>query len=276
MPSGKTGNKIYVIGVICIGVVISVWLLERNPQTKAMEAVTEPVVSANSYRNIAKNDDWKSILQNVDSKIDTSLVVSSKVKEYEDSDTLTDQMSRDFLSQYLVAIKQNGGLSTNDASTIANNTLSLSEYTESIGAKYVIANLKITSKTDPATLRLYRNKLFNRVTYRTSQVKDDPLVIISNALTNEDEVEIAKLDYIIFQNKAFLKELLALEVPKTTVSLHLSLLNSSSNLLANLEAMRVVLLDPIKGLAGIGQYTQSVSDVNLSLQKLNRFFIDNL
>ena len=277
MPNDKNGNKIYVVLVICVGLVVSIWLLERNPVNKNLESEIK-TVSVNPYINIEKNDDWKKILTTIDNgATDTTLISkNNKSTQTEEDSTLTDQMSRDFLSQYLLAVKNNGGTTPNDALMIAKNTLLVPDYTESVGAKYISANLKITSKADPDTLRLYRNKLYKIIVDRTGKVKDDPIMIVVNSLSTEDEGGLAKLDYIILQNKGFLNDLLGMEVPKNIVELHLSLLNASSKLLANLESMRQTLFDPVRGLAGIGEYSQTILDINLSLDNFSKYFIQNL
>ena len=277
MPNDKNGNKIYVVLVICVGLVVSIWLLERNPVNKNLESEIK-TVSVNPYINIEKNDDWKKILTTIDNgATDTTLISkNNKSTQTEEDSTLTDQMSRDFLSQYLLAVKNNGGTTPNDALMIAKNTLLLPDYTESVGAKYISANLKITSKADPDTLRLYRNKLYKIIVDRTGKVKDDPIMIVVNSLSTEDEGGLAKLDYIILQNKGFLNDLLGMEVPKNIVELHLSLLNASSKLLANLEFMRKKVFDPVRGLAGIGEYSQTILDINLSLDNFSKYFIQNL
>lgn len=276
MQSQKNGNKIYVILVICIGVVISVWLLERNPQNKALNAETKPVVSVNSYRNIAKNDDWKSILQNVDSKTDTSLIVSKYNDNSLEDSTLTDQMSRDFLSQYLLAVKNNGSVDSLEAELIARNTIFMNDSTKIKGVKYLPSNLIIDKQYTQNSLRIYRNKLYQIINKRISRIKDDPLMIVISSLEKEDEKKLSKLDPIIMENKGLLNDLLSISVPEKAVSLHLSLLNSSSKLIANLEAMRSTLSDPVKGFVGMGEYAQTMIDLNNSLKNFTAFFTDNL
>lgn len=277
MPSIANRNKIYIVSVICFGFVVSIWLIQRTPIIKSSEKNLE-TVSVNQYRNIEKNDDWKKILVTVDSSAtDTSLVSRNNTASValEDS-TLTDQMSRDFLSQYLLAVKNNGAVSSGDAEIIAQNTLSLPEYTESSGAQYVSTNLKISTKTDNDTLRIYRNRLYKILKDRSSNIKDDPIVIVINSMTSEDDRDLAKLDYIINQSRGLLKDLLTLEVPRNTIQLHLSLVNSVSDVMANLESMRLVLGDPVRGLAGIGAYTQNIQEFQAVLEKINKYFALNL
>lgn len=277
MPSIANRNKIYIVSVICFGFVVSIWLIQRTPIIKSSEKNLE-TVSVNQYRNIEKNDDWKKILVTVDSSAtDTSLVSRNNTASValEDS-TLTDQMSRDFLSQYLLAVKNNGAVSSGDAEIIAQNTLSLPEYTESSGAQYVSTNLKISTKTDNDTLRIYRNRLYKILKDRSSNIKDDPIVIVINSVTSEDDRDLAKLDYIINQSRGLLKDLLTLEVPRNTIQLHLSLVNSVSDVMANLESMRLVLGDPVRGLAGIGAYTQNIQEFQAVLEKINKYFALNL
>jgi hypothetical protein len=277
MPTVENRNRIYVVLVICSAFVISIWLLQRTPNTKTAKNGLD-TLSANTYQDIERNDDWKKILVSVDNGVTDTSLISKKDSMFitkEDS-TLTDQMSRDFLAQYLLAVKNNGDVTSNEAEIIAQNTLALPEYTKSVGARYVSANLKIDSRVDIETLRIYRNRLYKILKDRSSQIKDDPIVIVINSLTSESDKDIAKLDYIISQNKGLLNDMLALQVPKNAVTIHLSLLNSASNVLANLEAMRLVLGDPVRGLAGIGEYSQNIMRLQDVLTKTTTYFTENL
>lgn len=278
MLNTQNKNRVYVVLFICIGVVISIWLIQSNTNLNSKKLSEESNVLSNPYRKIEKNEDWKKILVNVDnSAIDTTLISRNNTSaQVEDDSTLTDQMSRDFLAQYLLAIKNNGGVSSDDASAIAQNTLSLPEYTESVGATYISSNLKVSSKTDADTLRIYRNRLYKIVNDRSSQIKDDPIAIVLSSMNSENERDLAKLDYIIKQSKGFLQDLLALEVPKSAIQVHLALLNVGSDITANLEAMRSVLGDPVRGLAGISEYAQNVMELQKILQNISNFFAINL
>lgn len=277
MPAEKNRNKIYVVAVICIGLITSIWLIQRTPVSKSAVNENSGTVAVKPYVNVEKNDDWKKMLVSIDnSKIDTSLISKNNYSIPEEDSTLTDQMSRDFLSQYLLAVKNDENITSADANNIAQNTLSLPDYNTSVGAKYLPSNLKIINKTDSNTLRIYRNRLLEVIKNRTSKVKDNPIMIVTVALSTEDEKELSKLDYIIKENRGFVSDLLKIEVPINVVGLHISLLNASSNLLTNLESLRVILGDPVRGLTGIGQYSQSINDLNLSLENLSNYFTKNL
>lgn len=278
MDNVTNRNKIYTVLVICIGIIISVWLVKSSSNVKNYPQLTEKTVVTEPYRNIERSDDWKKILTAVDnSKIDTSLISQKDTSAVAEPDnTVTDQVSRDFLSQYLLAVKNKGGTTPEDAVTIAQNTISLSNFGQSGGAKYIASNLKINTSTDSSVLRSYRNKLQKIIFDRTTAVKDDPIRVVVTSLSTEDEQELKKLDGIIAQSKGFIDDLLKLETPKNAVALHLSLLNSASLLLSNLEAMREILNDPIRGLSGIGQYSQTLLQVNLAIENFSKYFIQNL
>lgn len=278
MENVQNKNRIYVVLFICIGIVISIWLVQSNTSINSKAESNGSDVLTNPYRNLERNDDWKKILVAVDnSAVDTTLISKNNTSiKTEDDSTLTDQMSRDFLAQYLLAVKNNGGVNYDDANIIAKNTLSLPEYTESVGATYISTNLKINNKTDIDTLRIYRNRLYKIVNDRSSQIKDDPIAIVLGSMTSENEKDLVKLDYTIKQSKGFLQDLLALEVPKSAIQIHLALLNTGSNITANLEAMRLVLGDPVRGLAGISEYAQNVVELQKVLQNISNFFAINL
>jgi hypothetical protein len=276
MPSETSRNKIYVVGVICLGVVISIWLLNKEEKSVNLNNDGQVQVSARAYETTEKNDDWKKLLVNVDSVTETSVLSKATNAGLDpEGTTITDQVGRDFLSQYMLAVKNNGGITTSDVNSITENTIAVAEY-NSTGAKYVSLNIKIINKNDSETLRIYRNKLYEIIKNRTSSIKDDPFSVIMNAMPTESEKELAKLNPIIIQNKAFIADLLKMEVPSSAATLHLSLLNASSNLLSNLEDMREIIRDPVRGLTGVGNYPQSITNLNLSLKNFTEFFIKNL
>jgi hypothetical protein len=56
---------------------------------------------------------------------------------------------------------------------------------------------------------------------------------------------------------------------KAAASLHLYLLNTSSKILSNLEAIRVAVSDPVKIFTVIGDYSQNMSEFGKTVTSLN-------
>jgi hypothetical protein len=272
MPSNKT---LFVL-IICFGIVTSVYLLARNSKSVPFLTQNTNSISTNPYINLSENinSDWQKILVNVDSSKSTTTILTMDNSSLLDETTLTAQMSRDFLSQYLLAIKK-GSVTPEESAKIAEITLSTPGYTNLVGVKYVSTNLHVTTKSDSFSLQIYKNAVNQVLKDKSSQLKEDPASIFQDAINSASENKLKKLDPIILLNKGFLNDLLNIEVPQKAVGVHLALLNASSNILSDLEAMRVVFTDPVRSLSAIGQYNRHRLDLKIALENINKFFLQN-
>src|SRR3989344_7483802 len=153
MPS----NKILTVIIICFGVVTSIYLFQKTSDApvKNNPTITENIdaVPVNSLDN-NQGDDWKKILVSVDSKNQTTSVLTNP--EVFDGTTLTAQMSKDFFSQYLLAKQGGKALTTNDINQITNNVMSNPQYSKENGPVYIASNLHVTAKTDLETIKKYK------------------------------------------------------------------------------------------------------------------------
>ena len=269
MPS----RKIISVLILCIGVILSVWLFTNKPQTKAV-TTDEDAVPAVAAINIEGkvNEDWKKMLTSVDPKNSKVVDLTKNQTSTEDDTTLTDQMSRDFMAQYLLAVKNGTDLTPEVADTIAKNTLSLPEYSKK-SVVYIKSNLKVTPRNDKETWVKYQGKINQALMPLYFEVKDDPLRIFSSAVSREDEAELKKLDPIILSNKSVIKYLLEIEVPESAIQVHLELLNASASILSDLESMRVAIGDPVRGLPALGYYSEDAQKFAVALSNMNVFLL---
>jgi hypothetical protein len=272
MPNRKT---LFVL-IVCFGIVTSVYLLTKNSKNIPTLIKNTVGVSTNPYINLDKNanSDWKKILVDIDPNKNVTTILAGSNSNGSDETTLTAQMSRDFLSQYLLAVK-NGNLTSEEVNKIAENTLAMSDYTVIAGAKYIAANLHTTTKSDSYTLQTYKTAVNQILKDNSSQIKENPISIFQDALYSASETKMAKLDPIILINKRFIADFLALETPQKAVGVHLALLNASSAVLADLEAMRVIFTDPIRSLAAVNQYNKDMVTLKTAVENIGVFFFKN-
>lgn len=274
MPS----RKIVTVLILCFGVVFSTWLFTKNSEnSKNIIAENTNTGSLEPIINIEgeKNDEWKKILTTVDTKSKNYIDLTKNGSNVNDDATLTDQMSKDFLSQYLLTIKNGTPITPQIADTIAKNTLVLPDYKKSY-AIYVNKNLRISPKTDKNTVLSYKdavNAALKNVYF--FKIKDDPMVVMINAIQTENETELKKIDPLIAINKAFIQDMLKIEVPQTAVEAHLAVLNSSSQVLSNLEAMRVSVSDPVAAFSVLGNYAAYLDNFRITLINLNAYLTKN-
>ena len=272
MTSGT--NKIYIVLVLCVAGVISTWLISRAGAKT--ESPPENAVIVENYRDPSLNSaiDWQKILTGVATVYsNTTGEMSSSLEDT----TITAQLAKDFFSQYL-SFKQGGHtITASDVNQITDNTLSLPTYTKVSGAVYLSSNLRISSNTDTDSFKRYRDainiSLKNNIGNTT---KDLPMNILNQALGTKNEKTLEKLNPIILGGKNLLKDLISMETPNQAVTLHLAVLNASSNVLADLEAMHQVFIDPVRGLAGASQYAADIAGFQTALTNLNMFLVEKI
>ena len=269
MPS----NKIYTVLVLAIGVIVSIWLLQRSSESISSAKQSVSAVSTPKYQNVINtNTDWQKILVSVDPK--NQIVTEDLTKNNQgafDETTMTAQMSKDFFSQYLL-LKQGGkALTTADINNITNNILSSPLYTNK-GAVYVSGNLHITSKIDIDTVKKYKDTLNLILKTRSSQIKDNPAFIVNSTTNSSGSNELPKLDYITKVGQGLISDLLAVEVPSDALEMHLGLINSVSNLVSDVDGMKQIYTDPVKSLSAVSQYNKDVILFQNSLNAINAYF----
>ena len=280
MSNGKNHNKIYTVLVLCIGIIVSVYLLQKNTGVKALTNTNTTSVEVGQIsNNNTTNDDWKKILVNVDPKnVNSTSVLTSDNSNVFDELTLTAQLARDLFSRYLLIAKKDGGVTPDDADQIAGEVLSSPEYTKPTGVLYNETNLHINKSGDPAVLKKYGDALNEILKSRIAAIKskEGPVTILDTALTTEDENKIKELDSIVTASRGVVSDLIQMEVPLDFVPMHIQLLNSSSNILSNLEGMRQTFADPVKSFVAANQYPKNMSDFLTALSNINTYYKQKL
>jgi hypothetical protein len=66
-------------------------------------------------------------------------------------------------------------------------------------------------------------------------------------------------------------ELLNMETPRTVAQLHLNLINTTSFLLADIEAFRVTLNDPLRSMTALSQYINHATNFDKAINNINTF-----
>ncbi len=266
MPSNKT----LTIFILCLGVVISIWFVTNKQKRLSQNTVSKKdgIIAQDPIAIKNTDYDWKKILTDSNKANSKVIDLTKTVNLSEGDNTLTDQMSRDILSQYLIVAKNGSGFTPDMASQIVNNTLSLPDYKPSY-VTYIKENLKIVKKDDPITFETYSQKINQALMPVYYEVKVDPIAILMTSLQSDNETELKKLDPLIVINKKAIKTLVEMEVPESAAGIHLYLLNTSSKILSNLEAIRVAVSDPVKIFTVIGDYSQNMSEFGKTVTSLN-------
>ena len=93
-------------------------------------------------------------------------------------------------SRYLLLAKKEGGITTTDATQIADEVLATPQYTKTTRVVYNETNLHVIDKSDKQTLKKYADALNQYLMNAANQIKNlkDPLSIFSSAITTEDQI----------------------------------------------------------------------------------------
>lgn len=262
--------------ILCLSLIFSSWLFSRSQTNLSVTETGDSLIeTVESRPYVAENgnDEWKKLLTKIDPKdqVETNLTKTDPNKF--DDTTLTAQLARDFFSQYMLTKQGGKEVEVDDVNKIVESISESSLYTSISAPVYVLKNLKITSKSDPETMRKYKTSVNSSLKNRSSQIKDNPVTIVEEAVKTGNENTLKRLDPLIIIAKGFIDDFLAMEVPEGASILHLNLLNSYSILLADLEALRVTIKDPTRALLAVSKYNEHVTIFYKALNNMNSFLI---
>ena len=268
MPS----RKIITTLILCLAGIASVWLIEKSQPESFKKEILKNSISAVSNENTdtSTSTEWKRILISLDKKSQDYEDLTKNNDEIFDDTTLTAQMSRDFMSQYLILKKGGKEITQEDIDKITQNTLAGSQYNSLTGPVYIYKNIKIVPDT-ATSLRKYKNDINLSMKNRSLELKENPTFILSNSAKTNDPALAEKLDVMIKASKGFIGDGLAMEVPSSAVSAHLNIINSVSNIVASVEAMKTIYNDPVMAMMGLSQYNKYMVLFQQRLEELNSY-----
>jgi len=267
-----TNKKIISVIIVCVGVIVSIWIFEKesgiNLSPTQKYAYNSSLIEIPTTTPI-NSSDW--ILPgNTSTTTDDSLPIP-----YKNQGTVTDKISQSFFSQYMNAIQQNGGnttISDDEAAQIAQNTLASPSYLESTGVVYSESDIHVNSTTSTPLAKAYYDSIARTLAAHNPKGSQPEMTILDNAVKNQDETILSQLDPIIDGEKGVILDLLNMTIPSDAVHVHLYFLNAASNVLANTEAIRETLSDPVKAFAGLSQYQLHVGQMEIALLHLRTYF----
>lgn len=269
MPSRKTITVL----IVCIGVVLSVWLLLKSPTDDALKTDGLAVVSYNNAGS--DNEEWKKLLVNVDPSVQNLVASNVNNDSVFDGTTLTAQFSQDLFSRYILAAGNGQTVDTATASKITDEVLSQPAYSKSTAAVYVISNLHISTKKDKVTTNSYnqalKQALQTRLPYRANI-----LDIMVKAQETENDKDLALMDPIIKGYQGLIADLIKMEIPSDSVTVHLAYLNACSNILSDLEGMRQLNIDPARSLVSMSHYIEDAQMLEQATFDINKYFSKKL
>ncbi len=185
--------------------------------------------------------------------------------------TSTDRLARDFFARYM-ELKQIG-LSGDKQSQdeVASQALKSGLVLDS-PKKYSLTDIKIITDTSPVTIKKYGNEagaIFQKYILPNSRSE---AIIAKEAIEKEDFKILEEIDPIIASYKNMISALIKIDAPKTMNNIHLSIINSLSEILFSAESLRKVETDPVAGLQGVSKYLDGAKNLNTALNNLKNYF----
>lgn len=266
MPS----KKIYILSIFCLSIIVSVWLLFRGSNIKIPKAVLAGI-STKTQVEIKTNEDWKKILNEVDST-KASSVLTSQSDNYAEDNTLTSLLSKELFSKYLLLAQGGRTITDDEKNKLIEDILSSPVYSSSSGATYYMSNLKITKQNDIEVISQYNKALSKKLAEVAASEKVNPITIFSDYINTDDAGKLDELSPLILRYQSIITFLVNTVVPSEMSALHLELLNEYSNLLANTKDIRGTKEDPVRGLAGMTKYAENANALKFTLSKINLYF----
>jgi len=279
MPS----KKILVVSIICLGLIGGVWIFEQN---SGIEIPTLKPSSQNSLTSenstTSTSVDWQKILSNSQgSTTIASGLNNTSASNYNSNLSMTDQLAQNFFSQYLDAQGQanqsgmdtSNGLDQNTSDQIASDALSSGNYTTTQTVVYNAKSLNVQPNSNQTTVTNYLNILVKNDGQMVSSYNQtgDEVDIINDAILNQNQSEIVKLDPIIQSYQTLLSNMLKAPVPEDATAINLEIVNSISAVLYDLQAIRQSFSDPVKALPALASYKQDYTNMGLAIQKIETY-----
>lgn len=299
-------QKVLVTLIICIGLVGSIFVISKtgNSQTKAKKTDT-PKENVDLLATIDKTSDadtdgdglkdWEESLigtnpqlkdTDADGTSDGDEVASNRdprkkgpndknvaqniVAETNLTDeTLTERVSRDFFSRYLIAKQQNKDITPEEASLIAQQVVAnIPAVIET--KEYGIKDITITPDNSEQSRLAYAKQMSDVLVNNSPQFTETSLEIVGRLIQNPTESDKKKLATILASYKTILSKTLTLAVPSTVVPEHLVYINTLSSIYSNLAEIEQLTNDPIRGYVAYSHYSSFLIKISIAFENLKK------
>ncbi|OGG47755.1 hypothetical protein A3D66_02590 [Candidatus Kaiserbacteria bacterium RIFCSPHIGHO2_02_FULL_50_9] len=182
------------------------------------------------------------------------------------SPTITDKLARDVFAKYLSLRQQGTPVDSETSTSLA--TAALQRVSVPQPKTYAASNLIIQNDESTAAIHAYANALGDIVNRYGKPNVDHEIVIVAEALSNNDGKRLDDLSIIVESYTKVIGALLKMPVPKGAAQAHLSLINNAEAIATAIDEMRLLFSDPVAALAGLELYKTASSELGVSLETL--------
>lgn len=203
-------------------------------------------------------EDWR------DSFVTTEPIVITEDKtSYEVPSTLTGRLGINFIEN---VVTNRATVGRTDTEIIAGTARQLEEETAVRG--YDVPDVSILNTYNDTDIKNYFNSLAGIIERNSPENSDFELSILYD-ITNRGKTErLPELQLISSSYKVIVEETLMVPVPAIFVKEHLDLLNTYQAIQADIQAMTMVLDDPVMSLLRVRRYEDDALGLNYALQNI--------
>lgn len=140
--------------------------------------------------------------------------------------------------------------------------------------QYTLVNLKVTSHTDPESLRAYGDAFGKLITVYTTKNYRNETEILKDSMNNKNRSALAELQFPAIGYRNFTNDLLALPVPIGAAAAHLKIVNGYDLMSRSLLALTHLFEDPVRGQGAYQTYLKQTYEINTGYAELLKYFKD--
>jgi hypothetical protein len=265
LPSKKVLSVFILVAALVVSIIVA---FGRDKASSAINFTSNLVVGDKVL--MPENPNW----QNELGKVSASAAITKTEESTSTEETLTDVVSRTFMSNYL-ALKESGNLSSSSAQDLIDKTLEYIGHTETGGQAVQVSQLNVVADNGKQSVMDYGENLGMILKINKPKDPKEGLSIFSQAVQSNSPSKINELDGIIAVYQKVAGELVKMPVPKTFVKAHLDITNGVKGGIIALTEMKAVFSDPFKGLSAVQLYQNSVITFTQAFRATNDFLKQN-
>ncbi len=185
----------------------------------------------------------------------------------------TDTFSRELLST-IVALKQEGSLNSATLNSLATNLTNNLEEQRLLPDDYKQNDIEIVAKSK-TNAQKYGTQTRDLIINSIQAGAGTEINIISTALNDDDDQNIASVRGIAELYKKLAGDLANVPVPSDIAVAHLRLVNDYSKLSTALTSLTEIFDNPVVSVVGLSQYRTYADDINSTITTIDKLLANN-
>ncbi len=252
MVSNYPHKQTIIIAVICLIAItcVAVYTQRQKTSTNDVLNIASPVQEdLQGDTKLASTTNWQKDFF----ALSTSTKKISGTGQEISPTTLTDQISKDFFTRYMILRQTEQTGNSDSVKSAMDQTITNATMAAPKPKTYFLNDINISSDNSPIAIHTYANTTASLLLTYIS--KSDPTMIAADALDNSNMDGLKDIDPIIAGYQKTISELLKTIVPSDLQDSHINTINSLSILLYVSEGLRHINEDSMQSMVALGFYT---------------------